>query len=159
MKVEDKFFEESEEMAELLMPLIPWIKEQIYSSQGEILSIEIIDIKKKLGPKFEKIDQAKFYDLIKFVLFHEAIATDEKDDTLIMKMASIEYSLPPHLAIYLEPIEEDEEKIENIEMTKEDVKNIINYVEYLEEIAQQAGYKLEEHYPEESYNKLLGVLK
>lgn len=107
---EDKFLEESEELAHVIIPYVPWIKEQIETSTSKITEISYMDIRKKLGPKFEKVQSRELYDLVKFVLFHEAIVVEERENILIMRNATVDDRLPPHLEKYF--------GVEEIEMTR-----------------------------------------
>ncbi len=97
---EDKFLEKSEELANAIMPYVQWIKEQIEKNESKILEISYIDIRKKLGPKFERVQSQKLYNLIRFVLFHEGIVVEERENRLIMRNATVGDILPPHLKKY-----------------------------------------------------------
>lgn len=97
---EDKFFKNSEELAHVIIPYVPWIKEQIEKNESKIIEISYMDIRKKLGPKFENVQSQRLYDLLKFVLFHEAIVVEERQNILIMRNATVDDRLPPHLEKY-----------------------------------------------------------
>ncbi len=107
MKIEeDEFFKQSEELANAIMPYIPWIKEQVEKNESNRLEISYIDIRKKLGSKFENVQSPRLYDLIKFVLYHEGMVVEERHDMLVMRNATVDDKLPPHLDKYFD-IEEE----------------------------------------------------
>ncbi len=91
---------------------VGWIKESITKSGDGKIRIKIRDIAKSMGPEFEKKQDKAIYWGTRFVLFHEGIVVEPaKDKTnkelLIMRMATSEDVLPPSLAKFLEPSEED----------------------------------------------------
>jgi hypothetical protein len=93
---------------------IPWIKEQIANSPEGIIRVKNEDIRKEMGGEFIKKNDTSVYWGIKYVLFQEGIVVEtgthvDGNKILIMKIAGDDDFLPPSLARYLEPDEEDDE--------------------------------------------------
>lgn len=90
---------------------VRWMKDSIEKSNDGKIIIKIRDIAKSMGPEFEKKQNKAIYWATRFVLFHEGIVVapgKDKDDKdlLIMRMATSEDVLPPSLARFLEPPED-----------------------------------------------------
>lgn len=91
---------------------VQWIKDAITKSNDGKIRIKIREIAKSMGPEFEKKQGKAIYWGTRFVLFHEGIVVGPgkdkaNDELLVMRMATSEDMLPPSLAKFLEPSEED----------------------------------------------------
>lgn len=98
--------------AQAVAPHVAWLKDQIKNSIDGKIRIKIRDIAKVLGPEFEKKSDTAIYWGLKFVLFHEGIVVDtgtalDKSRLIVLREATDKDVLPPSLASYREPPEED----------------------------------------------------
>ncbi len=98
--------------AQAIGPEILWLKDTIAKSNDGKIRLRIRDVAKSMGPEFEKKQDKAIYWGIRFVLFHEGIVvgqgkSEDNEELLIMRMATSEDVLPPSLAIFLEPSEDD----------------------------------------------------
>jgi len=89
-----------------------WMKDAIAKSGDGKIRIKIRDVAKSMGPEFEKKKNKAIYWGTRFVLFHEGIVVgpgkgNDNEELLVMRMATPEDMLPPSLAKFLEPSEED----------------------------------------------------
>lgn len=90
---------------------VQWIKDTIIRSSDGKIRIKIRDIAKSMGPEFEKKKNKAIYWGARFVLFHEGIVVapgkdKANEELLVMRMATSEDMLPPSLAKFLEPPED-----------------------------------------------------
>jgi hypothetical protein len=91
---------------------LQWIKDAIIKSSDGQIRIKIRDIAKSMGSEFEKKQDKAIYWGTRFVLFHEGIVVapgkdKANEELLVMRMATSEDMLPPSLAKFLEPSEDD----------------------------------------------------
>lgn len=91
---------------------VQWIKDTIKESNDGKIRIKIRDIAKSMGPEFEKKKNKAIYWGARFVLFHEGIVVapgkdKANEELLVMRMATSEDVLPPSLAKFLEPSEDE----------------------------------------------------
>lgn len=90
---------------------LQWIKDAIIKSDDGKIRIKIREIAKSMGPEFEKKQDKAIYWGTRFVLFHEGIVVapgkdKANEELLVMRMATSEDMLPPSLAKFLEPPED-----------------------------------------------------
>jgi hypothetical protein len=95
---------------------IPWIKEEIGKAKDGIIRAKNADIRKEMGGEFIKKNDTSVYWGIKYVLLQEGIVVEtgthnDGDKLLVMRLADNDDRLPPSLAKFLEPAEEDDEPI------------------------------------------------
>lgn len=98
--------------AQAVAPHVAWLKDQIKDSVDGKIRIKIKEIAKVLGPDFEKKSDTAIYWGLKFVLFHEGIVVDsgtalDKSRLIVLREATDTDVLPPSLAAYKEPPEEE----------------------------------------------------
>lgn len=98
--------------AQAIASHVKWLLDQIKESADHKIRVKAIDIKKVMGPTFEKLSDTAVYWGLKFVLFHEGIVVEsgkakDKSMLLIMREGTEKDVLPPSLAAYKEPKEED----------------------------------------------------
>ncbi len=91
---------------------VQWIKDAIEESSDGKIRLKIRDVAKSMGPEFEKKQNKAIYWGTRFILFHEGIVVTiakgkDGEELLIMGMATPEDTLPPSLAKFLEPSEDD----------------------------------------------------
>ena len=91
---------------------VRWLKDAIRKSEDGKIRIKIREVAKSMGQEFEKKQNKAIYWGTRFVLFHEGIVVapgkDKADEELlVMRMATHEDELPPSLAKFLEPSEDD----------------------------------------------------
>lgn len=98
--------------AQAIAPHVKWLLDQIKESPDNKIRTKTVDIKRVMGPAFEKLSDTAIYWGLKFVLFHEGIVVESgkaKDQSmlLVMREGTEKDVLPPSLAAYKEPKEED----------------------------------------------------
>lgn len=96
-----------------IAPQVEWIKEQITSSKDGTIRAKSVDVQKLMGTNFEKKNPQSIYWGLKYVLFNEGVVVEtgthvSGDKLLVMRFGTEEDKLPPSLAQYLEPAEQDE---------------------------------------------------
>lgn len=81
-----------------IVKLIPWIREQINKSHDNIIRIKVTDIKKEMGPEFEKISEIELYWGLKPVLYKYSISLEtgktKNDEALYLMKSFKEIILP-----------------------------------------------------------------
>lgn len=94
---------------------IPYILDQIKESKDGKIRIKTEAMGKEMGGEFIKKNPTSIYWGLRYVLFQEGIVVEtgtlaETDGgkVLIMRLADTNDRLPPSLAKYLEPAEEEE---------------------------------------------------
>lgn len=91
-----------------IAPYIGQIKDDISKGPGKKAIYKSIDIAKMMGPEFEKMQPKTIYEDSLFVLFLEGIFVQQSiekgtgEHLLVMRLATEEDALPPHIARYLE---------------------------------------------------------
>jgi hypothetical protein len=98
--------------AQAIGPEVQWIKDAITKSNDGKIRIKIREIARSMGPEFEKKQDKAIYWGTRFVLFHDGIVVapgkdKDNEELLVMRMATSEDMLPPSLAKFLEPCEDD----------------------------------------------------
>lgn len=98
--------------AQAIAPHVRWLLDRIKDSPDKKIRIKVRDIAKVMGPEFDKKSDTAIYWGLKFVLYHEGIVVDtgtakDKSKLLVMREATEKDVLPPSLAKYKEPPEEE----------------------------------------------------
>lgn len=91
---------------------VSWIKDQIGESKDGVIRLKATDMGKEMGGEFVKKNPTSLYWGLKYVLFNEGVVVDtgthkSGDKLLIMRLGTPEDTLPPSLAKYVEPAEEE----------------------------------------------------
>lgn len=98
--------------AQAIAKNLRWFKERIDESRDGQIRIKMGEMKKELGPSFEKLTDKAVYWGLRFVLFHEGLVVEtgahkEGDRLLIIRRGTPEDKLPASLSAVIEPAEDD----------------------------------------------------